>query len=151
VRISLPNDAIIWVPFDPMNTMREVKNLLMYQLSMDRLNQYFSLWQTVELDGREVEGFWSPDSCKILDLVAKEVHDLEVYKQHFKKRIVIKLTLRIKIFYPIFKEDAISILFLYHQLVSQVVRGELPIGVENAITLAALQLYIESNKSEEIT
>lgn len=63
-----------------MNTMREVKNLLMYQLNMDKLNQYFSLWQTVELDGKEVEGFWALDSCKVLDLVAKEINDLEIYK-----------------------------------------------------------------------
>jgi hypothetical protein len=84
----------------------------------------------------------------VLDLTTKEVGDMEVYDEQYKRRIVIKLYLKIRVFYPVRKEDHLSAEFMYHQLVLQVLKGELPIGVEKAISLGALQLYIEVKQSQ---
>lgn len=69
----------------------------------------------MEIDGKERESFWCPDSCKVLDLGAKEVNDMEVYDQHYMATIVVKLYLKVKVFYPLMKNDLLSLELFYHQ------------------------------------
>jgi hypothetical protein len=36
-RVSLANEAIVWVPIDPMNTLREMRNTLLSQIGLEKL------------------------------------------------------------------------------------------------------------------
>jgi len=46
-------------------------------------------------------------------LATKEVNDMEVYDEQYKRAIVIKVYLKIKVFYPLRKEDHLSLEFVY--------------------------------------
>ncbi|KAL4464880.1 hypothetical protein ABPG74_011441 [Tetrahymena malaccensis] len=140
-KIYLLNETSVSVVIDPSFSVKQVRDLVLKELGLKHRSQYFGIVQSKISEGKHYEHFLK-NNQKMLDSINTVINDTK-FLEGYKKQVITKFYLRIKICYRLYKHDIDSIIMYFIQNAFDVRYNKFSLKEIEEQTLAAYHLFIE--------
>ncbi|KAL4507958.1 hypothetical protein ABPG72_021331 [Tetrahymena utriculariae] len=141
VKIYLLNETSISVLIDQSFSVKQVRDQVLKELGLKYRCQYFGIVQSKISEGKHYEHFLK-NNQKMLDALNIVINDTK-FLEGYKKQVITKFYLRIKICYKLYKHDIDSAIMYFIQNAFDVRYNKYYLKEIEEQTLAAYHLFIE--------